>query len=134
MAEGLLPHTQTAMIALHNVAYHDYEGIATDLEERERLVTDMGDKHVMILRNHGTLAIGESVADCFLRLYFLERACEAQVMMLSAGRENLNTPPQGTPEKVKDQTPPAGMGMVARALAWPALLRKLDRIDPSFRN
>ncbi len=134
MAEGLLPHTQTAMIALHNVAYHDYEGIATDLEERERLVTDMGQKHVMILRNHGTLAIGESVADCFLRLYFLERACEAQVMMLSAGRENLNTPPQGTPEKVKDQTPPAGMGMVARALAWPALLRKLDRIDPSFRN
>ena len=134
MAEGLLPHTQTAMIALHNIAYHDYEGIATDLEERERLVTDMGQKHVMILRNHGTLAIGESVADCFLRLYFLERACEAQVMMLSAGRENLNTPPQGTPEKVKDQTPPAGMGMVARALAWPALLRKLDRIDPSFRN
>jgi ribulose-5-phosphate 4-epimerase/fuculose-1-phosphate aldolase len=134
MSEGLLPHTQTAMIALHNVAYHDYEGIATDLEERERLVTDMGDKHVMILRNHGTLAIGESVADCFLRLYFLERACEAQVMMLSAGRENLNTPPQGTPEKVKEQTPPGGMGMVARALAWPALLRKLDRIDPSFRN
>lgn len=134
MAEGLLPHTQTAMIALHNVAYHDYEGIATDLEERERLVADMGEKHVMILRNHGTLAIGESVADCFLRLYFLERACEAQVMMLSAGRENLNTPPQGTPEKVKEQTPPGGMGMVARALAWPALLRKLDRIDPSFRN
>ena len=134
MAEGLLPHTQTAMIALHNVAYHDYEGIATDLEERERLVTDMGDKHVMILRNHGTLAIGESVADCFLRLYFLERACEAQVMMLSAGRENLNTPPQGTPEKVKDQTPPAGMGMVARALAWPALLRKLDRMDPSYKT
>ncbi|MBX9727418.1 MAG: class II aldolase/adducin family protein [Sphingopyxis sp.] len=134
MSEGLLPHTQTAMIALHNVAYHDYEGIATDLEERERLVTDMGEKHVMILRNHGTLAIGESVADCFLRLYFLERACEAQVMMLSAGRENLNTPPQGTPEKVKEQTPPGGMGMVARALAWPALLRKLDRIDPSFRN
>lgn len=134
MAEGLLPHTQTAMIALHNVAYHDYEGIATDLDERERLVADMGQKHVMILRNHGTLAIGESVADCFLRLYFLERACEAQVMMLSAGRENLNTPPQGTPEKVKEQTPPGGMGMVARALAWPALLRKLDRIDPSFRN
>ena len=134
MAEGLLPHTQTAMIAGSDIAYHDYEGIATDLEERDRLVEDMGGKHVMILRNHGTLAIGESVADCFLRLYFLERACEAQVMMLSAGRENLNTPPHGTPEKVKDQTPPAGMGMVARALAWPALLRKLDRIDPSFRN
>lgn len=131
---GLLPHTQTAMIAQHNVAYHEYEGIATDLEERERLVEDLGAKHAMILRNHGTLAVGETVGDCFLRLYFLERACEAQIMMLSAGRENLNNPPQGTPEKVESQTPPGGMGMVARSLAWPALLRKLDRIDPSFRN
>lgn len=134
MSEGLLPHTQTAMIAGSDIAYHDYEGIATDLEERERLVTDMGDKHVMILRNHGTLAIGKTVGECFLRLYFLERACDAQVKMLSAGRDGLNTPPQGTPEKVKEQTPPAGIGMIANALAWPALLRKLDRIDPSFRN
>jgi ribulose-5-phosphate 4-epimerase/fuculose-1-phosphate aldolase len=131
---GLLPHTQTAMIAQHTVAYHDYEGIATDLEERERLVQDLGDKHAMILRNHGTLAVGETVGDCFLRLYFLERACEAQIMMLSAGRDHLYNPPQGTPEKVKRQSNPQGMGMVARALAWPALLRKLDRIDPSFRN
>ena len=134
MAEGLLEHTQTGMIARSDIAYHEYEGIATDLEERERLVADMGDKHVMILRNHGTLAIGKSVGECFLRLYFIERACEAQVKMLSAGRENLNNPPQGTPEKVKAQTPPAGIGMVANALAWPALLRKLDRIDPGFRD
>jgi ribulose-5-phosphate 4-epimerase/fuculose-1-phosphate aldolase len=134
MSEGLLPHTQTAMIAGSDIAYHNYEGIATDLEERERLVEDMGDKHVMILRNHGTLAIGRTVGECFVRLYFLERACDAQVRMLSAGRDGLNTPPQGTPEKVRDQTPPAGMGMVANALAWPALLRKLDRIDPSFRT
>ena len=134
MEFGLLPHTQTAMIAKHNVAYHDYEGIATDLEERERLVEDLGDKHAMILRNHGTLAVGKSVGDCFLRLYFLERACQTQVMMLSAGLENLNNPPQGTEEKVAGQTPPAGMAMAAQMLAWPALLRKLDRIDPSFRN
>jgi ribulose-5-phosphate 4-epimerase/fuculose-1-phosphate aldolase len=134
MAEGLLPHTQTAMIAQHDVAYHEYEGIATDLEERERLVEDIGDKNLMILRNHGTLAVGETVADCFLRLYFLERACDAQVKMLSAGRDKLYNPPQGTPEKVKAQTPAAGMAMVSRGLAWPALLRKLDRIDPSFRN
>ncbi len=134
MAEGLLPHTQTAMIARHNVAYHDYEGIATDLDERERLVADLGNKHAMILRNHGTLAVGQSVADCFMRLYFLERACQTQVMMLSAGRENLNNPPQGTPEKVEGQSPPGGMAMVAQALAWPALLRKLDRIDSGFRN
>ncbi|WP_205651114.1 class II aldolase/adducin family protein [Tsuneonella mangrovi] len=134
MADGLLPHTQTSMIAGSDIAYHEYEGIATDLEERERLIEDMGDKHVMILRNHGTLTIGKTVAECFLRLYFLERACDAQVKMLSAGRDGLNNPPQGTPEKVKAQTKPEGMGMIANGLAWPALLRKLDRIDPSFRN
>ena len=134
MTEGLMEHTQTGMIARHDIAYHEYEGIATDLEERERLVEDMGNKHAMILRNHGTLAIGKTVAQCFLRLYFIERACTAQVRMLSAGRENLNNPPQGTPEKVESQTPAAGMGMVADGLAWPALLRKLDRIDPSFRD
>lgn len=134
MEFGLLPHTQTAMIAGSDIAYHNYEGIATDLEERDRLVEDMGDKHVMILRNHGTLAIGRSVGECFLRLYFLERACDAQVKMLSAGLDALNTPPQGTPEKVKAQTPAAGVAMLANGLAWPALLRKLDRIDPSFRT
>ena len=134
MEWGLLPHTQTAMIAGHDVAYHDYEGIATDLEERERLVADIGDKSVMILRNHGTLAVGDSVASCFLRLYFLERACEAQVLMLSAGREHLNTPHQGVEEKVAGQSNPRGMAGLARKLAWPALLRKLDRIDPSYRT
>ena len=134
MAAGLMEHTQTGMIARSDIAYHEYEGIATDLEERERLVEDMGDKHVMILRNHGTLAIGRSVGECFLRLYFLERACDAQVKMLSAGPDGLHNPPQGTPEKVKSQTPPAGIGMVANALAWPALLRKLDRVDPGFRE
>ncbi|MFM8499490.1 MAG: class II aldolase/adducin family protein [Chakrabartia sp.] len=134
MREGLLPHTQTAMIALHDIAYHEYEGIATDLEERERLVEDMGHKNMMILRNHGTLAVGPSVAECFLRLYFLERACDAQVKMLSAGRDCLYNPPQGTPEKVEQQSNGPGMALVARGLAWPALLRKLDRIDPSYRS
>jgi ribulose-5-phosphate 4-epimerase/fuculose-1-phosphate aldolase len=133
MACGLLPHTQTAMIASHDVAYHEYEGIATDLEERERLVADLGSRHAMILRNHGTLTVGDSVASCFLRLYFLERACEAQVLMLAAGVDGLHTPPQGVEDKVARQSPPAGVGMLARGLAWPALLRKLDRIDRSYR-
>ncbi|MFK3890018.1 class II aldolase/adducin family protein [Sphingomonas sp. NPDC079357] len=134
MACGLLPHTQTAMIASHDVAYHEYEGIATDLEERERLVADLGSRHAMILRNHGTLTVGDSVASCFLRLYFLERACEAQVLMLAAGADGLHTPPQGVGDKVARQSPPAGVGMLARGLAWPALLRKLDRIDRSYRD
>ena len=134
MEFGLLPHTQTSMIAGHDVAYHDYEGVATDLEERERLVADIGTKHAMILRNHGTLTVGDSVASCFVRLYFLERACEAQVMMLSAGRENLTKPHQGVEDKVAHQSNPKGMGGLAQKLAWPALLRKLDRIDPSYRD
>ena len=134
MEFGLLPHTQTSMIANADVAYHDYEGIATDLDERERLVADMGSRNAMILRNHGTLAVGISVAQCFLRLYFLERACEAQVLMLSAGRGNLNNPHQGVEEKVAGQSNPKGMGARAERLAWPALLRKLDRTDASYRD
>ena len=134
MAEGLLPHTQTAMIAGHDVAYHDFEGIATELDERARLVADLGTRHTMILRNHGTLTVGASVAEAFLRMYFLERACEAQILMLSAGRANLNTPNQGVAEKVEQQSTGPGMAMLARGLAWPALLRKLDRRDPSYRE
>ena len=134
MEEGLLPHTQTAMIAGHDLAYHDYEGIATDIGERERLIADLGDKSLMILRNHGTLTLGETVGQAFLRMYFLERACQAQVHMLSAGRDRLNAPPRGAPEKVARQTPAQSTRMAADLLAWPALLRKLDRIDPGYRN
>jgi len=131
-AEGLMPLTQTAMLVRETVAYHDYEGVATDLEERARLVEDLGTKDAMILRNHGTLTVGASVAQCFVKMYFLERACAAQVMALSAGREGLYNPPQGTPEKAAAQGS-SGLGIVADKLAWPALLRKLDRIDPGFR-
>ena len=134
MACGLLPHTQTAMVAQHDVAYHDFEGIATELDERERLVADLGSKHSMILRNHGTLTVGATVAEAFMRMYFLERACEAQVLMLSAGRDGLNDPEQGVAEKVEAQSSGPGAAELARRLAWPALLRKLDRIDPGYRD
>ena len=132
-SEGLMPITQTAMLIRDQVAYHHYEGVATDLEERERLVEDLGTKDAMILRNHGTLTVGSSVAQCFIKMYFLERACDAQIKALSAGVAGLNAPPQGTPEKAAGQGS-TGLGMVADRLAWPALLRKLDRIDPSFRD
>jgi ribulose-5-phosphate 4-epimerase/fuculose-1-phosphate aldolase len=129
--EGLLPLTQTAMLIRGELAYHDYEGVAVDLSERERLIADLGDKSAMLLRNHGTLAVGESVGECFLKLYFLERACEAQILALSAGTGNLNTPPQGAPELTAEQGK-VGLKLAARALAWPALLRKAHRLDPSF--
>jgi len=134
MSDGLLPHTQTAMIARHDVAYHEYEGIATDLEERDRLVADLGSKNAMLLRNHGTLTCGESVATAFVRMYFLERACEAQVHMLAAGRDGLHAPPQGVEAKVEQQSSGPGVAMISERLAWPALLRKLDRLDPSYRT
>ncbi len=128
--DGLLPLTQTAMLVRSDLAFHDYEGVATDLEERERLVEDLGDKGGMILRNHGTLAVGESVGECFVKLYFIERACQAQIMALSAG-DKCNNPPQGTPEIAAEQGA-AGLKVGARLLAWPALLRKAYRMDPGF--
>ena len=134
MKEGLLPHTQTAMIAHHDVAYHDHEGIADALDERERIVADLGDRNALILRNHGTLTVGSSVAEAFIRMYFLERACEAQVLMLSAGRAALNDPPAHAIETVKTQTRSPEAKMIAERVAWPALLRKLDRIDPGYRS
>ncbi|QAY79896.1 class II aldolase/adducin family protein [Sphingosinicella sp. BN140058] len=130
-AEGLLPITQTAMLIRDEVAYHDYEGVAVDLDERERLVAHLGEKSAMLLRNHGTLAVGETVGEAFLKIYFLERACEAQILALSAGAANLNNPPQGAPE-VTAQQGKMGLKMAAGALAWPALLRKAYRLDPGF--
>jgi ribulose-5-phosphate 4-epimerase/fuculose-1-phosphate aldolase len=130
-AEGLLPLTQTAMLVRGEIGFHDYEGVAVDLEERGRLVEHLGDKSLMLLRNHGTLAVGGSVGECFIKLYYLERACQAQVMALSAGEANLNHPPQGAPEITAEQGA-AGLKIVANLLAWPALLRKAHRLDPSF--
>ena len=130
-SEGLLPLTQTAMLIRDEIAYHDYEGVAVDLGERERLVADLGDKGAMLLRNHGTLTVGETVGEAFVKLYFLERACQAQILALSAGEGNLNNPPQGAPE-VTAQQGKIGLKMAAGALAWPALLRKAHRLDPGF--
>jgi ribulose-5-phosphate 4-epimerase/fuculose-1-phosphate aldolase len=129
-AEGLLPLTQTAMAVRGDLAFHDYEGIAVDLSERERLVADLGTKNAMILRNHGTLAVGKNVGECFVRLYFLERACQAQVLALTAG-EAINNPPQGSPELTAEQGK-VGIEVAANLLAWPALKRKAYRLDPSF--
>lgn len=130
--EGLLPLTQTAMLIGGDLAFHDYEGVATDLEERERIVADLGARNAMLLRNHGTLTVGETVGEAFIRLYFLERACEAQVYALSAA-DKCNNPPQGTPE-VAAQQGAAGLKVAAKLLAWPALLRKAYRLDPGFAS
>ncbi len=130
--EGLLPLTQTAMLIGGDLAFHDYEGVATDLEERDRIVADLGTRNAMLLRNHGTLTVGETVGEAFIRMYFLERACQAQVYALSAA-DKCSNPPQGTPE-VAAQQGAAGLKVAAKLLAWPALLRKAYRIDPAFAS
>ena len=132
-ADGLLPLDQHAMTVSSDLAYHDYEGVALDLEERERLVADIGrEKHLMMLRNHGTLAFGKTCADAFVRIYFLERACSIQVRALAGGARP-NWPNQGVPEKIAGTAAMAFEGLIG-GLAWPALLRKMDRIDPGYRN
>lgn len=130
--EGLLPLSQTAMLVSHDLASHAYEGVALDLDERERLVADMGEKNMMLLPNHGTLAVGATANECFLRMFFLERACTMQVRALSAGRENVLLGTEEVQNVVKEQSNPEGMSILAKNLAWPGLLRKLDRQSPGY--
>lgn len=132
--EGLLPLNQTAMLIREELAYHEYEGVAVDHDERPRLQEDLGDKNMMLLWNHGTLTVGETVAEAFMRMYYLERACEMQVATLSSAKQ-LHNPMQGIPERTATQgTDPELAQKVTNHLAWPAMLRKLDRIDPSYRD
>ncbi|AVJ28220.1 class II aldolase/adducin family protein [Achromobacter spanius] len=128
---GLLPLTQTAM-RFAKIPYHDYESVAIDLDERERLVADLGSSDAMILRNHGLLAAGPSIAQAFNTLYWLEMACKAQVDALSSGRE-LCLPPPEVIEKTWLLYQP-GTRRPFGELEWPAMLRLMDRKDPGYKN
>ena len=130
-AEGLLPLSQHSLIVLQSLAYHDYEGIALNLDERERLVADLGEtKTLMMLRNHGTLSVGSTAAECWIQMFYLERACKQQVMALAIGRDNVLIAPQAAQDEVKSQMS-RGMGMIG-GLAWPGCLRLLDRESPGY--
>jgi ribulose-5-phosphate 4-epimerase/fuculose-1-phosphate aldolase len=129
--QGLLPLTQHAMRFTDALGYHDYEGVALDLPEQERLVRDLGTHNAMILRNHGLLACGPTVHDAFDLMMHLERACQAQVAALAGGAEVV-TAPHDVARKVAMQF--ARPGRQAPANAWSALLRMLDREDSSYRE
>jgi ribulose-5-phosphate 4-epimerase/fuculose-1-phosphate aldolase len=133
-AEGLLPLTQHAMVFFGKLAYHAYEGIALDTEERARMQADLGEKRAMLLRNHGTLTLGATVAEAFQRMYWLERACEAQVAALAgdAKSRGLVIPPREVCELTATQGDLVWKG--GSDLAWPALLRMLDRRDKTYRD
>lgn len=123
--DGLLPLSQTSMLCLDHIAYHDYEGVALNLEERERLIRDIGDKSMLILRNHGILTAGSSVAECFTYLYFLMKACEIQVRTA----QPYCLPSDEAIETTREQSQSLGK---AAALTWPALIRLLDSKNPGY--
>jgi ribulose-5-phosphate 4-epimerase/fuculose-1-phosphate aldolase len=129
--DGLIANNQTSMLVQRAVAYHDFEGVALDLDERPRLVADLGEKNAMILRNHGTLSVGRTVGEAFTTMYFLERSCAIQVAAQGGGK--LRTPPAEV-QHVVDQQAEAGLHIAANYLIWPAMLRMLDRKQPDFRS
>ena len=130
---GLEPLNQTAQLVIDDLAYHDYEGVALDHDERPRLQQDLGTKNLMLLRNHGTLTVGRTVAEAFMRMYFLERACTMQVRTRILGHDDWPTHPEVIDKNAK-LSAASGMQTVANRLLWPAMLRRLDRIDTGYRN
>lgn len=125
--DGLLPLSQTAMLCLEHLSYHEYEGVALNLDERERLIRDLGSKSMMILRNHGILTVGRDVPETFTYLYFLMKACEIQVKAQSCGPVYM--PTQQAIDTTADQS--GSLGKAAK-LTWPALLRLLDARSPGY--
>ncbi|WP_416898392.1 MAG: class II aldolase/adducin family protein [Minwuia sp.] len=129
--EGLLPISQTAMLFTGNVAYHDYEGVALREEEQARMLEDMGDKQVMILRNHGLLTAGRTVAEAFTLMYFLESACKMQIAAQAGGK--LTVPSREVQQYVHDAVS-GGFGAGMGQREFTALIRRLDRHDTSWRE
>jgi ribulose-5-phosphate 4-epimerase/fuculose-1-phosphate aldolase len=137
LACGLLPVSQFAMRFQGNVGLHDYEGVALDLDERNRLVENLGPHNVLLLRNHGVLTVGRTAAEAFILAYYFEKAARVQLLAQGArgGADGLVLPPPGVTQRAERQfNEQHGDIRPAGAREWPALLRLLDRIDPSFRS
>jgi len=128
--EGLLPISQQSSLLLSSLAYHDYEGLAVHDDERDRLKADLGDNKYMILRNHGLLTVGCSVPDVFLAMYFLETSCQIQISAQAGG--TLSPVPQKVLDGVTSAVRVQQSKGSAADLAWPALLRRLDRLSPGY--
>lgn len=128
---GLLPISQHAMRFWNSIGYHDYEGLALELDEQQRLVRDLGNYKAMILRNHGLLTCGTAIPEAFDYMYYLERACQTQIGAMSGGAK-LRIPAPSVAEKVAAQF--KGLPYKAKRPEWKALLRMLDKTDPSYKN
>ena len=129
---GVLPISQQSIFVLASLAYHDYEGVALNDDEKPRLVRDLGDKSFFMLRNHGLLTVGENIADAFQAMYIFETTCMIQVRAQAGGGELISLR-QPILDGAKQQAKLVTKGLGGN-LAWPGLLRKLDKIDTSFRD
>ena len=130
---GVLPLSQQSIFVLSSLAYHDYEGVALNEAEKPRLVADLGEKNFLMLRNHGLLTLGATIADAFLNMYLFEAVCNIQVRALAGSRELTQVDPRiiaGAQAQAKQVTRGVGGG----ALTWPGLLRRLDRLNPGYRD
>lgn len=128
---GVLPVSQQSIFVLSSLAYHDYEGVALNEDEKARLVADLGDNNFLVLRNHGLLTLADNIPDAFLMMYIFESACKIQLLAQSGGGALIQVEPRiiaGARQQFKQVT--RGLGA---SIAWDGLLRKLDRIDPAYR-
>lgn len=130
LKEGLQPLSQQSLFPLSNLAYHDYEGVALREDEKARLQESLGDNNFMILRNHGLLTTGTSIADAFLAMFVLQKSCEIQLQAMSTNRP-LTQIPDSILNTIQQQAQTVTKGLGGK-LAWPGLLRRLDRIDQSY--
>jgi ribulose-5-phosphate 4-epimerase/fuculose-1-phosphate aldolase len=130
--DGVLPISQQSIFVLSSLAYHDYEGVALRDEEKPRLVRDLGEKNFFMLRNHGLITVADNVANAFLFMYIFESACMIQLRAQAGGGNLIPIDPRII--ATAQQQAAAVTAAAGGALAWPALLRKLDRIDPSYRS
>jgi ribulose-5-phosphate 4-epimerase/fuculose-1-phosphate aldolase len=130
--DGVLPLSQHSIFVLASLGYHDYEGVALEEDEKPRLVRDLGDKRFLMLRNHGLLTVGRSVAEAFVAMYFFETTCMMQVRAQSGGSRlrRIGTPILDGAQSQWDKVTRGSGG----GLAWPALLRRLDRVNPGYSD
>ncbi|PYM40370.1 MAG: class II aldolase [Candidatus Rokuibacteriota bacterium] len=130
---GLLPISQHSISVLASLGYHDFEGPALRDDEKPRLVADLGDKTSLVLRNHGLLTVGQTVAEAFVAMYYLETSCAIQVRAQSGGGELIPVPKEVIESSYAQLMAGPGRRGNLGALVWPGLLRRLDRLDPSYR-
>jgi ribulose-5-phosphate 4-epimerase/fuculose-1-phosphate aldolase len=134
LEEGLLPVSQFAMRYMGHMGLHDYEGVAIDTDERQRLIDDIGPHNVLVLRNHGVLTVGRTIPEAFILMYYFEKAARVQLMAQSAGARMALPKPEVSDKAARQFNDHHGDILAPGSREWPALIRLLDRLDPSYRD